>query len=165
MAMHSFILLDIGTHKEIQFQNLDFRYLFSREIMNDKLKCLLCPYIAPRLVRLRSHMEVTHQGLRVACNLCDHTSTDSSNLKRHIEKIHEGVRYSCDNCEKTYVVKRDLSRHIDIQHMNKEREIFTCSKCNNDLLSKESLAQHSKTHEGFHMHVTNVITKRALSKI
>ena len=116
--------------------------------MDDSLKCLLCHYRAPRIERLRCHMQVTHQGLRLACKLCDHTSTESSNLKRHIERVHDGLNYPCDYCEKVYAFQYSLKKHIDVEHMNKEREIYSCTECKKEFLSKDSHSQHIQTHQG-----------------
>ena len=60
--------------------------------MEEDLKCLHCSYVAPRVMRLKRHMEVKHQGLRKACNICSYTSTESCNLKKHIQRVHEGVK-------------------------------------------------------------------------
>ena len=60
--------------------------------MEEDLKCLHCSYVAPRVVRLKRHMEVKHQGLRQACNICSYTCTESCNLKKHIQRVHEGVK-------------------------------------------------------------------------
>ena len=116
--------------------------------MNDNLKCLICHYKAPRIERLRCHMQVTHQGLRVACKLCDHTFTNSSNLNKHTRNKHDGVKFSCKYCERVYTENQTLNRHIDIEHMNKEREIFSCAECKKEFLSKFNFLRHIKIHQG-----------------
>ena len=84
------------------FQNL----FLEKGGMIEKLECLKCPYIAPRIERLRSHIKVQHQGLRVACQLCPYTATESSNLNRHIASVHDNVRYECEHCQKVYTEKK-----------------------------------------------------------
>ena len=130
----------------------------SLNIMNDNLKCLICPYKAPRIERLRCHMQVTHQGLRVACKLCDHTFTNSSNLNKHTRNKHDGVKFSCKYCERVYTENQTLNRHIDIEHMNKEREIFSCAECKKEFLSKFYLLRHIKTHRGISLYALPAAT-------
>ena len=118
--------------------------------MDEQLKCNVCPYKAPRMQRLKRHIQVTHQGLRVACKLCNHTSTDTSNLNRHVQTVHDGVKFSCQYCGKVYVDKYQLYRHAEIAHMNKERPIYCCAECPKEYFSKESLSSHIKTHQGIY---------------
>ena len=115
--------------------------------MDEKLKCNICPYIAPRIERLKHHIQVTHQGLRVACKLCDHTSTETSNLNKHVQMVHNGVKYPCQYCGKVYVYRYRLKEHIENKHMNKERQVYSCTECTNEYLSKKAFSDHMKTHQ------------------
>ena len=116
--------------------------------MIEKLKCLKCPYIAPRIERLRCHIRVQHQGLRLACKLCPYTATESSNLNRHIESVHDNVTYECEHCQKVYKAKNILKNHIEVEHENKERTKYTCAECNNTYFSNSSFSSHIKVHQG-----------------
>ena len=115
--------------------------------MEDKLRCNICPYKAPRIVRLKRHIQVTHQGLRVACKLCNHTATDTSNLNRHVQTVHDGLTYPCQYCGKVYVDKYNVKRHAENEHMNKERQIYSCEECPKKYLSKAAFSEHMKTHQ------------------
>ena len=116
--------------------------------MVDKLKCSECPYIAPRIERLRCHIRVQHQGLRLACKLCHYTATESSNLNRHIASVHDHVKYECDYCQKVYKEKNKLKHHIDYQHEKKERKKYSCADCDKTWTSKSSFSSHIKVHQG-----------------
>ena len=116
--------------------------------MVDKLKCSECPYIAPRIERLRCHIRVQHQGLRLACKLCHYTATESSNLNRHIASVHDNVKYECDYCQKVYKEKNKLKHHIDYQHEKKERKKYSCADCDKTWTSKSSFSSHIKVHQG-----------------
>ena len=126
------------------FQNLPLQQY---DIL-EKLTCLKCPYIAPRIERLRCHIRVQHQGLRLACKLCPYTATESSNLNRHIASVHDNVRYECEHCQKVYTEKARLKNHIENEHENKERKKYTCAECNKTYLRKYSFSTHIKVHQG-----------------
>ena len=116
--------------------------------MDENLKCQLCPYTAPRIVRLKKHMEVKHLGLRVACDFCKFTSTETSNLKRHIQQKHENVKYSCQHCDKRFVDNRCLKNHTDFVHLNLPRTIHSCNQCGEKFLQKSALKNHTNKHLG-----------------
>ena len=117
--------------------------------MIGNLNCSKCPYIASRLERLRCHIRVQHQGLRLACKLCPYTATESSNLNRHIARVHDNVRFECVHCQKVYTEKANLKNHIEIEHENKERKKYTCAECSKTYLSRTSFSSHIKVHQGF----------------
>ena len=116
--------------------------------MDESLKCQLCAYTAPRIVRLKKHMEVKHLGLRVACDFCKYTSTETSNLKRHIQQKHENVKYSCQHCDKTFAENRSLVKHTNFVHLNLPRKIHSCSQCGKKFINKFALKNHTNKHLG-----------------
>ena len=66
-----------------------------------KLSCDLCPYEAPRLIRLKQHVNIKHKGLKYNCNLCSFEATETSNLKRHMMNKHGETSvksYKCELC-------------------------------------------------------------------
>ena len=115
--------------------------------MDKNLRCNICPYKASRIERLKHHIQVTHQGLRMACKLCDHTSTETSNLKRHVQLVHDGLTYTCTECQKVYLDKYRLRGHVENKHTDKERQVYTCAECQKEYLSKNSFSYHMKTHQ------------------
>ena len=116
--------------------------------MDGGLQCQICPYKAPRIVRLKRHMEVTHQGLRLACGLCKFTSTESSNLKRHIQVVHESLRHTCEHCNRVFIEKHRLKKHIGYVHLDIPRPRFSCSECGKDFYDKRKLRLHTSSHLG-----------------
>ena len=116
--------------------------------MDGGLQCQICPYKAPRIVRLKRHMEVTHQGLRLVCGFCKHTSTSTSNLKTHIQRVHEGVRHNCEHCDRVFSDKRALKKHIDYVHLNTPRPIFPCNECKKEYYNRHQLKMHTSIHLG-----------------
>ena len=112
--------------------------------MEGGLQCQICPYKAPKLVRLKRHMEVTHQGLRLACGFCKFTSAESSNLKKHIQRVHEGLKHTCKYCNRTYSEKRKLEKHIDFEHLNKPRSKFSCNDCEKEFYRRDTLRMHTR---------------------
>ena len=116
--------------------------------MDEKLQCKICPYIAPRIVRLQRHMIVTHQGMRLVCTICEYTATESSNLKKHIQSVHEGLRYTCTLCKSTFHENNRLKKHVAYVHFNETRAHFTCNECGKQFLSKKSYESHNNTHLG-----------------
>ena len=116
--------------------------------MDGSLQCQICTYIAPRIVRLKRHMEVTHQGLRLVCGFCKYTSTESSNLKRHIQSVHEGLKHTCKHCNRIYSEKRNLKKHIANVHLKKPRPKFSCNECNKEFHDRHKLKMHTSVHLG-----------------
>ena len=118
-------------------------------IMDGGLQCQICPYKAPRMVRLKRHMEVTHQGLRLACGFCQYTSAESSNLKKHIQRVHEHLRYTCEHCNRIFSEKHILKKHLGFVHLNKPRPIFSCNECKKEFYTREAQRRHtSSVHLG-----------------
>ena len=116
--------------------------------MDENLQCQICPYKAPRMIRLKRHMVVTHQGMRLSCEMCKYTSAESSNLKKHIQRVHEGLRFTCNHCNKIFCEKGRLEKHIAHVHLNKPREIFPCNECGKEFLSKINYVMHNDSHLG-----------------
>ena len=117
-------------------------------IMDGGLQCQICPYKAPRMVRLKRHMEVTHQGLRLACGFCQYTSAESSNLKKHIQRVHEHLKYTCEHCNRIFSEKHILKKHLGFVHLNKPRPIFSCNECKKEFYTREAQRRHTSTHLG-----------------
>ena len=116
--------------------------------MDENLQCHMCLYIAPRIERLRRHMIVTHQGLRVVCTICSYTSTESANLKKHVQNVHEGLRYTCKYCKRTYTEKSRLKKHVAFIHLNEPRVQFPCNECGKQFLSRNAFEVHNNIHLG-----------------
>ena len=116
--------------------------------MDENLQCQICPYIAPRILRLQRHMIVTHQGLRLVCTICEYTSTESSNLKQHMQRVHEGLRYTCKHCKRTFTEKHSLKKHVANIHFNEPRDYFPCNECGKQFLSRSAYGIHNNTHLG-----------------
>jgi len=116
--------------------------------MDGGLQCQICPYKAPRIVRLKRHMEVTHQGLRLACGLCNYTSAESSNLKKHVLRVHEGLKHTCKHCNRVFSEKQILKKHIDFVHLNNPKPIYSCNECRKEFSTRHTLKTHSSVHIG-----------------
>ena len=116
--------------------------------MDENLKCQLCPYTAPRIVRLKKHMEVKHLGLRVACGFCKFTTAETPNLKRHIQQKHENVKYSCQHCDKRFIDKSRFKDHVNFVHLNLPRTIHSCGQCGKKFIEKSALKNHTNKHLG-----------------
>ena len=116
--------------------------------MDGNLQCQICRYTAPRIVRLKRHMEVTHQGLRLCCKFCNYTSAESSNLKKHIQRVHEGLTYTCGHCNRIFSDNGNLKRHISYMHLNNPRQLFSCSECKKEFYTKQAHQRHTSTHLG-----------------
>ena len=116
--------------------------------MDGGLQCQICPYKAPRIARLKKHMEVAHQGLRLACGFCKYTSTESSNLKRHIQRVHEGLKHNCEHCDRVFGEKHKLKKHTAFVHLNNPRPIFSCKECKKEFYTREAQRRHTSTHLG-----------------
>ena len=116
--------------------------------MDEGLQCQICPYKAPRILRLRKHIEVTHQGLRLNCGFCKYTSTESSNLKRHVQRVHEGLTHTCEHCNQIFCEKHELKKHIDYIHLNVPRPIYSCNECEKEFFNKKAHQRHTSTHLG-----------------
>ena len=83
------------------------------------VKCNICPYNAPRIQRLKCHIQVTHQGLRVDCKLCNRTWIDMCRWYMMVSHILVSI------VERLYVDEYKLSEHVENEHMNKPRQVYS----------------------------------------
>jgi len=60
----------------------------------------------------------------------------------NVEKGHKG-EYNCSFCENVYTIAANRRRHELQAHLNKDQR-FSCEKCKNEYMSRDSLTRHLK---------------------
>lgn len=119
------------------------------------LKCDLCDYRAPRIVRIMMHMKNFHKleidsKYEKGKNLkkCNNCGSMVMNLRRHGRNIHPDVHnFICDACPFGSFLKRDMEVHVLRFHKKKagrSSDKFCCEVCGLSFEKKFHLNAHNK---------------------
>ena len=101
---------------------------------NGKSKRGFCDQVFKEPSKLKSHIELVHEGKKITCNYCDDNKVFAGErvLQLHIEGIHhERKAIKCQFCVNSYSFPRKnaLKRHIRDVHENKrDKECHICHK-------------------------------------
>ena len=74
-------------------------------------QCKQCDYKCKKFDSLKVHMQVQHEGKKIACDQCDHKFSRLDNLKTHIQNKHTKKQFECDKCEFSTIVERKFKSH------------------------------------------------------
>ena len=109
--------------------------------------CLICDKQFEKLLELRLHRNLFHEGKRVKCPTCNTLFSKSRALNMHISSVHEGVKFDCLLCESKFSQKISLKRHVEAVHEKQKKH--KCFICNFDFYGKQEMRIHMETrHEG-----------------
>ena len=138
----TFTKLDqLSNHKK------DIHNIFDEEF---KSRCDICDIVFKEPKKLKDHIEVVHESMRLTCNYCndDKMFAGKRSLQLHIAGMHKDRNeIKCHNCEKTFPRKNALQRHIRDVHENKcEKE---CHICNKTFKRPYRLTEHLATVHNF----------------
>jgi len=87
-----------------------------------RVPCHLCHFSATRADALKVHVEIVHEGKRVACSYvgCDYAARTKGDLVKHTQAVHEKIRYNCELCEFSCGDKFYLKKHVKNKHTTVE---------------------------------------------
>ena len=125
----------------------DIHNIFDKDM---KSRCDICDIVFKEPKKLKDHIEVVHEGMRLTCNYCidDKMFAGKRSLQLHIAGMHKDRNeIKCHNCEKTFPRKNALQRHIRDIHENKREE--ECHICNKTFKRPYRLTEHLATVHNF----------------
>ncbi|XP_055711531.1 zinc finger protein 26-like [Phlebotomus papatasi] len=133
------------------------------------LECNMCNLKFHRNDRLKVHMMVKHQGLKVCeCKICGHGFTRADVLKLHMEKRHGAKRqFPCPEpgCKKHYDTEEGLQKHMKSWHDPENpriptNKVWVCEICGKECKSPYLLRKHSYSHGVTRPHACTKCPKR-----
>ena len=123
-------------------------------------------YVATRSVRLKTHKENQHHGIRYPCNECTYVAMKPGCLTKHRINVHAGVRHPCDLCKYTGADPGRLKQHKEAKHVgigslsgksgsggsdrrnpktqSKEKIKLPCDQCGYSATRRTNLKRHIK---------------------
>ena len=85
---------------------------------NKKHACEQCDYKSKQKVKLITHVQAVHEGIKFPCTYCNYKATQLSNLKTHIKAKHLGVKFPCTQCDYKGSSSSTLYFHVRSKHKN-----------------------------------------------
>ena len=111
---------------------------------NDKYKCKICGKIEAEKHRLKTHIEVKHEGRCWICEVCACPFKSSGGLRQHMKIKHSDMvvkkaRYRCRKCSKPF-----KDKDVYLGHMSKHdgAKLYTCCLCSRQYQYKNNLKAH-----------------------
>jgi len=99
--------------------NLQPKNNYNISLENDKkYACEQCDYKAKQRVKLITHVQAVHEGIKFPCTHCDYKATQLSNLNTHIKAKHLGVKFPCTQCDYKGSSSSTLNFHVRSKHKN-----------------------------------------------
>ena len=137
-------------------------------VLNEKLKCNMCPDFFKKMFTLKRHIRIVHKKCEVCgfesdnriemklhiathvfiykCQICIKSYPKDFSLKLHVETAHEGKRFNCKICDHTSSIKASIKDHMKRLHQTLK---VVCSLCKRKFSNQVILDNHIKTkHEG-----------------
>ena len=114
-----------------------------------KFVCDLCGRAMLSSTNLRRHKIVHSAGKEknFVCDICGLATTTDWYLDKHKRQQHKrGKDIKCEYCEKLFRRTDCLQRHIDSKHPDTSAKNFTCTKCEQSFIFKNSLCHHLYNH-------------------
>ena len=119
------------------------------------LSCERCPYKVTNEVvgkqKMKDHIEIVHEGVRLTCHLCNVKLTRKSNLDKHMQEKHSTETFQCNLCNYLSSCKRNVTRHVRRVHDEKK---FNCNICEFKAAFEWGITKHkSMCHQD---HLSNI---------
>ena len=107
--------------------------------------CAVCGKLFARKNQLQVHLELHDEKMKHYCEVCD-KHLQSTHLVRSHRVFHSVAGQKCPDCGITYnfTSAQSFYAHRRLHRTTKE---FVCDECGKYFKNKETLRQHSKTHE------------------
>ncbi|XP_059062600.1 zinc finger protein OZF-like [Achroia grisella] len=114
-------------------------------------KCLRCDIKFDSVVEWRLHRKVhsnnQNDELQYQCSMCNRKFSRKSSLSNHLRQhqVKDGVLFTCITCKREFRHQAHLDNHILAVHTCEQG--ITCTFCNNNFTTKESLELHLESHK------------------
>lgn len=118
-------------------------YLLRVHLQNSDQKdaCKICGIVFPRGIKLKQHLENTHDQTALLCKSCPTLHATDKELKKHKDKAHKPGALTCTACGREFKRKSSLDQHA-LMHV-----VLTCRLCGNQYSNRSCYRVHRSTCE------------------
>ena len=116
------------------------------KVESKPFQCEFCSYATDTKRNLDLHHK-THQNTTVDCQICGKKLNSDLSLKNHLKQFHSGREKKCDckECGKVFMTPFELKAHSIIHQENRPKP-FDCDICEFKTDKKRNLELHKRTH-------------------
>ena len=113
-------------------------------------KSVICDKLFQRTGELYIHKERVHikSGFKYECDICGKEFENEKYVSRHVKNVHHrnsrNLILECNFCEKKLASGIELRKH-HFKHVEENKNIFFCGKCDKTFRSNRGLKLHLQT--------------------